>query len=78
VRSLFINGRRRRRLSITRITGMVLAVAAGMVMQLRPELLGALLSPAGPKVLGRRTFNFAGRYLQKAGGVFGMEADRSA
>jgi hypothetical protein len=65
-------------LSITRIAGMVLAVAAGLVMQLRPELLGALLYPAGPKVLGEGIFKIAKLYLQKAGAVFGVDPEKPA
>lgn len=58
------------------VTGMALAVTAGLVMQLRPEPLGALLYGGGLGVLGEGIFKIAERYLQKAGAVFGIEADK--
>jgi hypothetical protein len=60
------------------VTGMALAVAAGLVMQLRPEPLGALLYGGGLGVLGEGIFKIAERYLQKAGTVFGIDTDKPA
>ncbi len=58
------------------VSGMALAVSAGMVMALRPDPLGGLLYGAGLGILGEGIFKIAEKYLQKAGAVFGVEVDK--
>jgi hypothetical protein len=58
------------------VSGMALAVSAAIIISQRPEPLGALMYGAGLGVLGEGIFKLAEKYLQKAGQVFGIEADK--